>query len=145
MGEKIRDFRLDTLDRKRFYLHEHRGKPVVLVFWATTCSVCKKQLADIRDLKHGPNHEDATWTAVCIDPENLPDATRIVRDLGVDFSVLLDTGGQVSDALGIEAVPTTLILDPGGRLVFRREGYDVPVRRQIETAVAAAKDKGAAP
>ena len=40
-GDLAGDFRLKTLDHGRFYLNEHRGKIVVLVFWSTDCKYCK--------------------------------------------------------------------------------------------------------
>lgn len=132
------DFRLETLDRKRFYLNEQRGRVVVLVFWATTCSVCKEEMVELKAL-----HDEfrargaavAAVAAVCTDPENLDAVRRIAKGLGIGYPVLLDRRGEVSKKYSVRVFPTTVVVGPAGRLQLRREGYDPSVMRQVRGKV----------
>jgi len=45
VGDKVPDFTVESLDGKTFNILEYRGKkPVYLIFWATWCPICKKEL-----------------------------------------------------------------------------------------------------
>ena len=51
-------------------------------------------------------------------------------DYPVDFTLLLDESGVVVEAWGVLGLPTTLVVDPQGRIVYRAVGgraWDDPV------------------
>ncbi|NIT57689.1 MAG: redoxin domain-containing protein, partial [Aliifodinibius sp.] len=43
------DFTLETMEGKNFTLSDHRGKVVVLNFWATWCGPCRKEIPDFME------------------------------------------------------------------------------------------------
>ena len=131
IGAAAPDFRLETLDKKRFYLNEQRGKVVVLVFWTTTCSVCKGEMVELKELDRDLRSQGAVVAAVCADPEDLDAVRRIAEGLGLGYPVLLDRRGQVSADYGVRVFPTTVVVGPAGRVRLRREGYGPPVARQV--------------
>ncbi|HBG28122.1 MAG: hypothetical protein A2Y10_06535 [Planctomycetes bacterium GWF2_41_51] len=125
------DFRLDTLGRDRFYLNQHRGKNVLLVFWSTWCIPCKSQLVALKSLASSPEFKDVVFAAVCNDPENLDDVKRIVKTLDINYLVLLDNQAQVAEKLGVKAVPTTFIVNADGKITLKEEGYDAETMKLI--------------
>lgn len=129
------DFRLDTLGHERFYLNQHRGKTVLLVFWSTWCIPCKSELVALQSLASSPEFKDVIFAGVCNDPENLDDVKRIVKTLEINYLVLLDNQAQVSNKLGVKAVPTAIIVNAEGKITLKEEGYDTATMKQIKNHI----------
>ncbi len=134
-GKAAPDFRLDTLSHGRFYLNAQRGRAVVLVFWWTTCQACKQEMVALKGLRDELGPRGVVVASVCTDPEDLGEVRRIVGDLGVGYPVLLDRGGGVAGKYGVRAVPTTVVVDPKGRMRLVREGYSPALMRQLRRTV----------
>ncbi|HEG44578.1 MAG TPA: TlpA family protein disulfide reductase [Phycisphaerales bacterium] len=135
-GDTAKDFRLDTLTHKRFYLNQHKDKVVVFVFWTTWCSVCKAELVELKSLKNMPGSENLVVAGICSDPENINEVKRLAKNLNIDYPVLLDKGQTVTDRYGISAFPTTVIIDQKGVVSFVREEYNSVIANQLKTKVA---------
>ncbi|UCH96749.1 MAG: TlpA family protein disulfide reductase [Candidatus Aminicenantes bacterium] len=135
IGKKAANFRLNTLEHERFYLNQHKGKVVVLVFWTTWCRACKTEMKVLQDFTALPVWRDVTVAAVCTDPENLSDAKSIVENLKISYPVLLDPGARLFHKFQLTAYPTTLIFDRQQRLSFLRVGYDQFVMNQVKSKV----------
>ena len=133
MGEMVPTFRLDTLGHERFYLEDHRQSPVVLVFWATWCRACKKEMAALNAMTRDPRFQETVFAAVCVDPENREDVRRTIVGLGLSYPVLLDQESRLYNKFNIGALPFTMLMAPGGGLAFARAGYDGVLMRDLET------------
>jgi len=131
VGTPAPDFRLETLDRERFYLHQHRGKLVALVFWESWCTVCKEALIALSSAGQALGRDQVVAVAVLGDPENRAAAQDALKGLPVDLPVLLDPGKRVGARFDVRAVPTTALLDRDGRLGLKRQGWDAGVARQV--------------
>jgi len=135
-GDIAKDFRLDTLTHKRFYLNQHKDKVVVLVFWTTWCSICKTELVELKSLKDMTGGENLVVAGICSDPENINDLTQLTKSLNIDYPVLLDEGQTVTGRYRISSFPTTVIIDQKGVVSFFREGYNSAIANQVKTKVA---------
>jgi peroxiredoxin len=135
IGKTVTNFRLNTLGHERFYLNQHKGKVVVLVFWATWCRACKTQMVVLQTFTALPGWQDVIVAAVCTDPENLADVKSIVQNLKISYPVLLDPDARLFNKFQLTAYPTTLIIGPQGRLSFTRVGYDAAIMNQIKSKV----------
>ena len=107
----------------------------MLVVWSTTCSVCKREMVALKELQDELGPKGLVVASVCTDPEDLGEVRRIVGGLGVGYPVLLDRGGGVAGKYGVRAVPTTVVVDPEGRMRLVREGYSPALMRQLRRTV----------
>ena len=135
IGNKVVDFRLDTIEHERFYLNRHKGKVVVLVFWATWCRPCKTQMLAMLPLIKQPGWQDVVTAFICTDPGNLDQVKSIVKGLGITYPVLMDQEAKLFNRFHLPALPTTLIIDQEQRLVYFQKGYNRVMINHIKAKV----------
>lgn len=112
-----------TPDGEDIRISEHRGKVLVVSFWASWCGYCQKQFPFLDYIQNAAGRENLRVVVVNFQ-EPVSDYRR-VRHARRKSSVTWthDASGELSDALGIESVPYMLIFDRAGELAGIRRGY----------------------
>ena len=107
IGDVAPDFDLETVDGGRFRLSDWRGQPVLVNFWASWCSPCRREVpALIRALDE---HRAKGLTIVGVNiEESTSVALNFVGEFGIEYEVPMDFDGAVFRAYG-----------GGGRMVRR--------------------------
>jgi peroxiredoxin len=68
--------------------------------------------------------DPAMVEVIAIDVRDMKEPmSELVQELGLTFPVLLDEKGIADKAYEIVYTPTTLIIDPEGRVIFRHVGF----------------------
>jgi peroxiredoxin len=99
--------------------------PVVISFWATWCSPCKKELNTIHEVySDWKNETGVTLVAVSIDDEKTKNQVApYVNGREWEFEVLLDPNGDFKRAMGVNDVPHTFLIDKEGNIVYSHNNY----------------------
>jgi peroxiredoxin len=71
-----------------------------------------------------------------ISQDPLDDSLAFARDYGATFPILLDTTWDVSDAYGLDTVPTLFLLDDAGKIIFTSVSFFKDELNQIARLVA---------
>lgn len=102
------------VDGARYDLAEHRGKWVIVNFWATWCGPCLKEMPELSRLAARENVEVIGLAYEEIDPEAMR-AFLAKRPPGYPIAIL-DTFNPPADFEAPRALPMTVIIAPDGRV-----------------------------
>jgi len=111
-----------TLDGGEYALSDHRGRWVVVNFFATWCTPCIVEHPELMDFQE--RHAelgDATVVSVLFDDR--PDTAQAFFEReGGDWPVVIDDDGAASVAYGVARVPESFVVAPDGTVVQRLVG-----------------------
>ena len=101
------------------------GRPVIVDFFATWCKPCNRELDAISEVYEDWQEETGVkLVAISIDrAQDIHKVKPLVDGHGWTYEVLIDANEDLKHALGIQAIPYTLILDAKGNIVYRHNGY----------------------
>lgn len=125
-GMMAPDFQLPTLEEGRdFTLSDLRGNYVILNMWATWCAPCRDEMPDFVDFYEDYQGDNVEIVAVNMSTteRNMDNVEQFVEDFQIPFYTVLDEAGKVENDYVISVMPNTYIIDPDGRVVFKRLGF----------------------
>ena len=124
-----------TLDGKAYDLAQHRGKWVVVNFWATWCKPCVKEMPDLSALDAMRDHIEVLGLAY--DDSDPKDIRAFLNEHPVAFPIaIVDTFDPPKSFATPRGLPTTYLIGPDGRVVKK---FMAPISAaDIEGAIAAA-------
>ncbi len=123
----------------RVSLSDHKGKVVLLDFWATWCPPCREQMPVIETLHTDPTLSDSLTVLSINTDDATPDRARLVRAFmsqnKYTMTTLLDDGSGAL-AFRVQSIPTLVVLDPSGAVHHIHSGVHTEdeLREIIEEA-----------
>ena len=101
------------------------GKPIVFCFWATWCAPCKKELNNYTEYyKDWQEKYGVTIYAISIDDQrSVARVAPYVGSVSWDYKVILDSNKQFAQAMGVNNVPHTFVVDVNGKIVWSHNNY----------------------
>jgi peroxiredoxin len=126
------DFTLPDQSGKEVSLRQFIGKtPVLLAFWATWCPHCVDAIPRINrmnaDLSPGGKLQILALNYM----ESEQKVTAFIAAKRISYTVLMDRSGGVARKFHVVGIPTYILIDRSGNVVFR--GYEIPdVRNYLE-------------
>lgn len=130
-GEAAPEITLSRIDGGTLSLSELRGKVVMLNIWATWCAPCRVEMPSMQTVYEQLGDEGFEVLAVAVDddPGLRQSDGRIegivsdfVDQLGLTFPVVVDPTGDTERLYGVDALPTTFLIDRTGRIRVREIG-----------------------
>ncbi len=114
---------LDIIDGRKIELLSLKGKPLFVTFWATTCSICIKEIPHLVKLYNEIGKDDFEIIAIAMpyDPPNL--VVELSERKNIPYPVALDIYGNAVKAFGnIQVTPTSFLIDSEGKVVQQNIG-----------------------
>lgn len=117
IGRAAPDFLLETADGGQLRLSDLRGRPLLVNFWASWCTPCRKEMPEI--VRAYAAHKGSGLEIVAVDlQENAEQVRAFADEFGMTFPVVIDRTGSVGDAWRIggpvQGIPSSYFLDADG-------------------------------
>ncbi len=121
-GKTAPDVALQDLSGQQLQLADFRGQPVLLQFWATTCVTCVAEMPHLAKLYRELAPEGLALIGVAMAYDPPQQVRRMAREKDLPYPIALDDGAIASAFGDVRLTPTTVLIDPQGRVVWRRMG-----------------------
>jgi peroxiredoxin/outer membrane lipoprotein-sorting protein len=113
-GETAPSFKLQDLKGTRHRLGDYTGKVVLIDFWATWCSPCRKELPVIEKLQREFGEHGLVVLAITNEAKKIAEA--FIQKHKYSFPVLIDVDGGVFDEYQVSSIPVVFVVDRMGRI-----------------------------
>ncbi len=115
VGNPIPDFTLTSSEGEVISLSAQRGKPVVVVFVASWCEVCREEMPTMIDTFRAHQPLGVTFLGVDV-YENAETARQFRAEFQIPFPLLVDADGSLTNRFRVNGTPTTFFIDRAGIL-----------------------------
>jgi peroxiredoxin len=116
------EFNLKDANGQTVHLADYRGKVVVLDFWATWCGPCKVEIPWFMEFETQFKGQGFAVLGVSMDEDGWAVIKPYVRDRKMNYRILLGDDKVSTSYGGLDALPTTLLIDREGNIASVHEG-----------------------
>src|SRR6266446_9472255 len=138
-GAKAPNISLSTVEGKQFSLDGNtRSTPVVAAFFKVGCPTCQYAFPYLERIYKAYPKDKVSFVGVSQDTKD--DTAAFTKQYGVTFPVLLDDMKKypVSNAYGLENVPSIFVISPSSNIDFSSVGWVKPEIEHLNKLVAEA-------
>lgn len=119
---EVQDLKGNTVNTSEF---TNEGNPIIISFWATWCSPCKRELNTIAEVY--PDWQEETGVKlIAVSIDDARSRARVlpyVNGSAWDYEVYLDVNQDFKRAMGVNNVPHTFLLDGKGNIVYQHNNF----------------------
>ena len=121
LGRAAAPFSLTLFDGSRVTLAEHRGKVVLVNFWASWCIPCREEAPLLEAAWRAYRDRGVVFVGVNIqDSEGA--ARAFLREFGITYPNGPDPGGRIAIDYGVYGIPETFWITRDGRIASKQIG-----------------------
>jgi len=117
------DINFKTLRNTQIQLKELRGKVILVTFWASNCPSCITEIEDFKSLYEDYHEQGLELFAVSMAYDRPNYVVAAAKNHQIPYNIVLDLRGNIAKAFGqIQLVPTTLLIDSSGEVIYQTTG-----------------------
>ncbi len=136
-GSTIPDLKVRLLNGTSTTLHQlSQDGPLLIDFWATWCVPCKKVMKYLN--QYHEKYADDNFKVLMINtdtPRSLGKVRGFIKSQDYSFNVGMDPNKVLSKKLNGMIMPTLILVDKGGIIKWRHQGYVAGEELEIEKQI----------
>jgi len=131
VGDTAKPVTIKTIDGADFDTGKV-GERTMFVFVNSVCGMCAKEMTDLA--KDQDSFKSVKIYLVSVDMDLERAKSRYEKFLKV-FDMLYDPDLAFGEVVGLSSTPSTLILDKGGKIVYKKSGYRAGALEDVKKAL----------
>jgi thiol-disulfide isomerase/thioredoxin len=125
------------LDGENFDLSKHKGKVVVLDFWATWCGPCVRALPELMEATSSFPEDKVVFVAVNQGEKAKQIKKFLKQKKWENLTVALDPQAVAGKSFKVEGIPQTVIIDKQGKVRHVHVGFSPNIGNRLKREVQA--------
>src|SRR5207248_1018060 len=133
------DFALKDANGKVVHLSDYKGKIVLLDFWATWCGPCQIEIPWFIEFQRKNKDRGFEVLGVSMDDDGWDAVKPFMTEKKINYRIVLGDEKTSDQYGGVEALPTTFIIDREGRIasvhvgLSSRKDFEDAIEKLLET------------
>lgn len=118
IDKNAKDFAVTSLQGGSVKLSDHKGKVVLIDFWATWCAPCRAEVPHLKKLYADFKAKGFEIIGISLDREE-DDLTQYIRENGMDWPIAFSGkawGDETAALYGVQSIPSMWLIDRAGIL-----------------------------
>lgn len=100
-----------------------RGEVVLVDFWAISCPPCLREIEILKRLQTTYRSQRVSVVGISVGGESPSEIGELAKDRDVNYRLLIDSDGIVSQNYRVEVLPTMYIIDRNGKIAASHSGF----------------------
>ena len=123
VGKSAPNFQAIDILGKEIKLADSKGKHTLLVFWATWCGPCVKEIPIIKSIrdKYTPSELSIVYVSEDTDESKM---LNFIKKRNMNWIHIFGNKSIIEDYF-VSAIPETLLIDPNGKIIYLNVGNDL--------------------
>jgi peroxiredoxin len=119
-GKPAPDFTLADLSGKEHKLSDYKGKNVLIIFWATWCGPCLREIPALIELRKTVRQDELAMLAISNESPAL--VGKFVEQAKMNYTILIDPGTLPAPYNAVSAIPSGFFIDRQGKIKLATTG-----------------------
>ncbi len=132
------EFVFNDMQGKVQRLSDYKGKWVLVNFWATWCPPCLEEIPELVDMHNERAAKDFVVIGVAMSSSK-DSVNAFAKQLEISYPIVMGSDKLAAQIGKVEALPTTYLYDPSGKLVSYQAG--MVTRKDIENFIRSKSKK----
>ena len=135
VGDPMPPYSAKYLDGKAMTMAAEKGNVVFLNVWATWCGPCRFETPELQALQTQYAAKGLKVIGVSVDEGDTEAVKTFVAEQKITYPIAVDPEGRIANLVQTTVLPTSLLIDRAGKIVWRQIGAIMPNDARLKAAV----------
>ena len=135
VGAPMPAYSAKMLDGSTFDVAREKGNVVLLNLWATWCGPCRYEIPALQAM-HDKHHGDGfKVVGISLDESGTDAVKQFVTEKKMTYPIAIDADGNLASLFHTTVIPTSVLIDREGRIVWKKFGAIVGEEKSLDGAL----------
>lgn len=124
-AQTVANFEFKNIENKSQSYNELKGEKLTLIdFWATWCKPCNQAIPELNKIYSSYKDKGVEIIGInCDGPRSVSKVGPLSKSLKIQYPVLIDINSELKNELNIIGLPTLVMVNTKGKIVWIHEGF----------------------